>query len=123
MASDAPSEPAEKRLCTSAPAAVDDGVAAVLAGLAAQSSGAPRDGSHVIFVDLTRLPLAVYIAGRERMASTSVFFGGLFGEHGGGGGAYAVCTEGDEPAGMSRLPLPVPSAFVWLVPYLDSQVG
>ena len=42
------------------------------------------------------------------------------GEHGAAAAAYAVCAEGDEPAGMCRLPLPVPSAFQWFVPYLDS---
>ena len=103
-----------------APAAAEGGVAAVLASLALQGACAPRDGSHVIFVDLTRLPLAVYAASRARMASTSDFFAGLFGEHGGGDAVYAVCAQGAEPAGMCRLPLPVPAAFQWLVPYLDS---
>lgn len=126
MAAVAPSEPAAKRLRTEAPAAVSQGnaaaLAAVLAGLATQRFDKKRDGAHAIFVDLTRLPFASYVASRSRLASNSVFFAGLLGDEAamGAPAAYAVCAEGAEPCGLRRLPLSVPAAFQWLLPFLDS---
>lgn len=108
---------------TAAPAA---DLASVLASMAlsAQSSGALRDGAHVIFVDSARKRASVYGADCERLASNSVFFAGLFEPADGGKSdrpaAFAVCDAGRELSGMRRLPLPAPSAFQLLIPYLDS---
>lgn len=100
--------------------------AAVLANMAlsAQSSGALRGGAHVIFVDSARTPATVYAADRERLASNSVFFAGLFepadGSENGRPAVMVVCDSGHEPTGLRRLPVPVPSAFHYLIPYFDS---
>ncbi len=103
-------------------------LASVLASMAlsAQTSGALRDSAHVIFVDSARTPASVYGANCERLASNSVFFAGLFepadGSESDRPAALAVCDEGCEPRGLRRwrLPVPVPSAFHYLIPYLDS---
>jgi hypothetical protein len=89
------------------------------------SSGAHRyKGPRIVFWDSACKPAAVYGADRERLAHTSIFFAGLFEPDAGNLSnrptAFAVCAAGREQRGMRRLPLPVPSAYHYLVPYLDS---
>ena len=107
-------------------------LAAVLSCFAQGAQGGDARGHiSVVFVDSTRSPPAVYAAGREQLACTSVFFAGLFEDvpaQGGDGarsdanatGPFAVCAAGAEPSGLRRLPLPAPAAFHSLLPYLNT---